>query len=246
MASLLILGGTAEARALAAALVPGHTVVTSLAGRTGKPEAIAGSVRTGGFGGADGLTAYLRGTRPDALIDATHPFARRISANARAACDATGTPRLILTRPAWTLPARARAVRAATLADAAATLPGLARRAFLTVGRDSLDAFAAVQGVWFLVRMLDAPTAPLALADYAVMTGRPPFTEEAERALFIEHAIDTLVAKDAGGGATEGKILAAAGLGVTIVLIERPAREPGDTVETVAEAEDWIRQTLSA
>lgn len=246
MANVLILGGTADARALAAALAGRHAVVTSLAGRTRAPDTLAGSVRVGGFGGADGLAAYLREARIDVLVDATHPFAQRISANARAACDATDTPRLMLVRPAWTLSADARVVRAATLTDAAAALPGLARRAFLTVGRDSLDAFAGVEGVWFLVRMLDAPSAPLALADYAVVTGRPPFPEEAERALMREHAVDTLVAKNAGGAATEGKILAAAHLGLSILLIDRPPREPGDIVETVGQAEDWIKRTLSA
>lgn len=243
---VLILGGTAEARALATRLAADHEVITSLAGRTRAPHSLAGSVRTGGFGGAEGLATYLVQENIDVLVDATHPFAARIAANARQAADSAGVPRLVLDRPAWALPDDAAVTVVPSLDAAAAVVSGLSKRAFLTVGRDSLASFSEVTGVWFLVRLIEAPDGPLALKDYAVTTGRPPFDEDAERALIRDNAIDCVIAKNAGGAATAAKITAAVAEGLPIILIDRPPSEPGDTVTTAADAEDWIRRTLSA
>ena len=246
MAKILILGGTTEARELAESLTSDHDVITSLAGRTRTPDQGYGTLRVGGFGGAEGLAAYLAAEEVEAVVDATHPFSVRISANARAACDKAGVPRLMLIRPAWSLPESANVTTFPSPDAVAAALPDLAKRAFLTVGRDSLSAYSDVSGVWFLVRVLETPDGPLPLRDYGVVTDRPPFVEEDERALIREHAIDCLVAKNAGGTATQAKITAALAEGIRIVLIDRPPVEPGDAVAAVSDGEVWIRRTFSA
>src|SRR6185369_15683930 len=100
---VLILGGTQEAFRLAEHLADaaGIEIISSLAGRTREPRIPKGDVRTGGFGGAEGLTRYLREQRITHLVNATHPFAERISANAIAAAEAAGIPLMRLLRPAW-------------------------------------------------------------------------------------------------------------------------------------------------
>ncbi|CAA7626773.1 cobalt-precorrin-6A reductase [Magnetospirillum sp. SS-4] len=235
---LLILGGTAEAAALARAVAGRIETVTSLAGRAGIPS-LPGRVRVGGFGGAAGLEAFLRTEAIGRVIDATHPFAARISAHAGTACAALGIPRLMLRRPEWPRHPEDRWTEVADMAGAAAVLPGLGRRAFLTVGAGEVAAFAPVPDVWFLVRLLTA--GPLPLADHAVITGRPPFAEAAERALMAEHRIDVLVSKASGGSATYGKIAAARHLGIPVLMIRRPAPPAGAAVDSVAAAVEWLR-----
>lgn len=245
---LLILGGTAEAAALAQGAVDRLgdrlEVITSLAGRTAAPAAVAGAVRVGGFGGVGGLADYLRETRVDLVVDATHPFAETISAHARAACDAVGVPRLILLRPPWRCHPRDRWTEVADLAEAAAMLPTLGRRALLTVGVKSLGAFGEVTGVWFLVRLIDPPKEPLPMTDYRVILGRGPFTIEAERALLAHHRVDVLVAKASGGDATAAKIAAAREAGIPVVMVRRPLPEPGERVAAVAAALAWVGRRL--
>jgi len=174
MPRLLILGGTAEAAALARA-VAGMDVVTSVAGRTAPPR-LPGRVRVGGFGGAAGLEEFLRREAVDAVVDATHPFAARISAHAAAACAAAAVPRLMLLRPEWQPVTGDCWIEAADMDDAAARLPGLGRRALLAVGRQELAAFAAVTGVEFVVRLL--AEAPPPLPACRVVVGRGPFLVE--------------------------------------------------------------------
>lgn len=234
---LLILGGTAEAAALARAAAGRAEITTSLAGRAGVPT-IPGRIRIGGFGGADGLGAYLRAEGIEAVIDATHPFAARISAHAAAACAAAVVPLLTLRRPDWTRQAGDRWIEVETMAEAVTRLPGLGRRAFLTVGAGEVAAFAPIRDVWFLVRLLKDASLPL--ADYTVIPGRPPFAAEAERALMTEHGIDLLVSKASGGGATYGKIAAARRLGLPVLMIRRPPPPAGNSVDTVEAALDWL------
>lgn len=234
---ILILGGTAEAAALARALA-GRDVITALAGRTAARPDVPGRVRVGGFGGADGLAAFLRDEGITAVIDATHPFAARISDHAARACTLTGRPRLRLARPEWPRQPGDRWIAADSMADAAARLPGLGRRAFLTVGIQEVAAFAGLTGLWFLVRLIAAQ--PLPLADYTVVTGRGPFGEAAELALLRAHAIDVLVTKASGGPATHGKIAAARALGLPVLMVRRPPPPPGAAVGTVAEAVAWL------
>ncbi|MGW0816703.1 cobalt-precorrin-6A reductase [Streptomyces viridiviolaceus] len=225
---VLILGGTAEARRLAAALAarPGVRVTTSLAGRVTRPGPLEGDVRTGGFGGAEGLAAWLREHRVDALVDATHPFAGRITANAARAAAATGVPAVVLRRPGWRPAPGDRWHPVASLSAAADLLPGLGRRAFLTTGRLGLAAFGHLTELHFVVRSVEAPEPPLP-PDTRVLLARGPFTVPDETALLREHRIDVLVTKDSGGEATSAKLTAARELALPVVVVRRPPLPPG-------------------
>lgn len=160
---VLLLGGTAEARELAAALVgrPDTVVVSSLAGRVANPRLPVGEVRIGGFGGVDGLTQWLVEHQVDVLIDATHPYAERIRSSAVRAAEATGVPHLRLERPGWTSGPGDRWHRVPHLAAAADLVPRLGGRAFVTTGRQGLDAFLPLRDTWLLVRVVDEPQTPL-------------------------------------------------------------------------------------
>jgi precorrin-6A/cobalt-precorrin-6A reductase len=228
---VLILGGTAEARALAAVLVEsGVRVVSSLAGRVRDPALPAGEVRIGGFGGADGLAEWLRAHEVGALVDATHPFAARMTAHAAAATAATGVPLVVLRRPGWS--PEPGWVWTESLPAAAELLPSLGERPFLTTGRTSLAAFAWLD-LEFLVRCVDPPTGPLPRR-VRVLLDRGPYTVEGERALLGEHRIDVLVTKDSGGTMTRAKLVAAREEGVPVLVVRRPPLPPGvEAVQTV-------------
>lgn len=238
-ARVLILGGTADAARLARALAGRSevAVISSLAGRTAIVPDLPGSVRVGGFGGAEGLAAFLRDARIDRVVDATHPFAARISAHAAAACAATGVPRLMLARPGWQRQPGDCWIEADSMAAAAQALPQVGRRAFLTVGIGEVAAFAAMPDVWFLVRLIAAQSLPL--ADYRVVTGKGPFDADAEQDLLRAHDIDVVVTKASGGDATYGKIAAARALGLPVLMVRRPALPAGQQVTDVADAVRW-------
>jgi precorrin-6A/cobalt-precorrin-6A reductase len=241
---LLILGGTGEAAILARAVLArfGETLnlTTALAGRTQRPGPLPGRIRIGGFGGAAGLAAYLTEHGVDRLIDATHPFAARISTAARLACKEARVPRLLLLRPPWRRHSLDRWIEVNSMAAAAEIVGRFGRRAFLTVGAGEVTSFAAATGVHFLVRLIDPPKRPLPLHSYDVMVGRGPFALAEERHRLKRHAIDVLVCKASGGAATEAKILAARELGLPVIMVQRPPPEPGDAVETVEAAVDWV------
>jgi precorrin-6A/cobalt-precorrin-6A reductase len=247
-AHLLILGGTGEAAALAAAVLArfgsGVTVTTSLAGRTTQPKMPAGAVRSGGFGGVAALAAYLAAERVMAVIDATHPFAAQISAQAVAACAASGVKRLRLDRPAWPRHPGDRWIEVDDVRAAAAALPALGRRAFLTIGGRGLEAFAALPGMHFLVRLVEAPPQPLPLASAELLLGRGPFTLAEERLIMERHWIDMLVTKASGGTATAAKLDAARERKLPVVMLRRPAPPPGPHVTGIAAALDWLDETL--
>lgn len=243
-----MLGGTGEARDLAARLVAeGIEVTSSLAGRVSNPALPAGAVRIGGFGGADGLAAYLRDTAPDALIDATHPFAATISANAARACGTTGTPLLALRRTGWTprpgddwrrVPSVGAAAAAAREAG-----PGTV---FLTTGRRDLAAFAGDGAHHYLVRTVDPPDVALP-ARHTLLLARGPYDLAGERALLREHGVVLLVTKDSGGALTEAKLDAARELRVPVLVVDRPPLPPGvRTVASVADALSWVRGSAGA
>lgn len=243
---VLILGGTTEARQLAADLAgdPALRVTSSLAGRVAEPRLPAGRVRIGGFGGAPGLAGWLREHRADVLVDATHPYADTISRHAARAAADTAVPLLVLRRPGWTAVPGDRWVPADSPEQAAALLPGLGRRVFLTTGRQELAAFADPAGpadLFFLVRSVDAPEPPLP-RHTEVLLARGPFTLEGERALLREHRIEVLVTKDSGGAATAAKLTAARELGLPVVMVRRPPT-PTDVpvAPTVPDALAWIR-----
>ncbi|MEU6355487.1 cobalt-precorrin-6A reductase [Streptomyces sp. NPDC047072] len=239
---VLILGGTTEARELAAALAgrPGFRVTTSLAGRVSRPGAVAGEVRIGGFGGVEGLADWLRAEHVDALVDATHPFARAITANAAQAAAATGVPSVVLRRPGWRPGPQDRWYPVDSLAEAADLLPSLGRRVFLTTGRVELAAFAHLTDLHFVVRSVELPEPPMPPRT-EVLLARGPFTPADETALLQEHCIDVLVTKDSGGAATSAKLTAARELALPVVVVRRPPLPEGVTaVFDVAGVREWL------
>ncbi|WP_188195400.1 cobalt-precorrin-6A reductase [Nonomuraea sp. SYSU D8015] len=245
MRRVLILGGTAEARALAAELAadPGVHVVSSLAGRVSNPRLPVGEVREGGFGGPDGLAAFLVGERIDAVVDATHPFAQRMTASAAEAAARTGVPLLVLRRPGWQEGPGDAWQRVGSLREAADRLraPGAPTRVFLTTGRRSLPVFTGLPGVWLLARSVDPPEPPVP-DNVHVLLDRGPYTVEGETALIREHRLEVLVTKDSGGRMTAAKLVAARELGLPVIMVNRPALPPGvRLVDTVAAAADWAQ-----
>ncbi len=238
---VLILGGTTEARHLAEALTgTPWRVTTSLAGRVAAPRALPGAVRVGGFGGAEGLAAWLRAHRVTALVDATHPFAATMSFHAAEAAAATGVPLLALRRPGWTRLPGDDWHDAASLDEAASLLPGLGSRVFLTTGRTGLAAFTGHPGLWFLVRAVDPPEPPLP-ARSEVLLDRGPFTLEGERALLARHRVDVLVTKDSGGTATAPKLTAAREAALPVIVVRRPPVPDGvPQAATSAAALAWL------
>ncbi len=240
---LLILGGTAEAAAIAeqAVALSGMKVITSLAGRTRAPRRVPGEQRIGGFGGPKAMADYLRDERIDVLIDATHPFAVNISANAAAACDAAGIPRLILVRPPWQPSPDDDWIAVDDGPAAAAEIAARGfRRGFLATGRQELPAFAGLADIWLLVRLVDPPVEPLPLANYDVVTGRGPFVEAEEHAMLSNRDIDVIVAKNAGGAGSWPKMAAARQLNIPVVMIERGQTQTGEVVETVDDVMAWL------
>ena len=236
---VLVLGGTGEARRLATALVDrGVDVLSSLAGRTAEPLLPPGEVRIGGFGGAEGLAAWLREHPVRAVVDATHPFAATMTAHAAQAAAATGTALLRLQRPGWHQRPGDDWRWVDTLEEAAAAVAGF-RHIFVTTGRMGLGAFAGLtQEV--LVRSVDPPEPPLPPRTTVVLE-RGPFTVEEELALIRDHGVDVVVTKDSGGSLTEAKLTAARQLGVPVVVVRRPPLPPGvPVVTTVEEALQWL------
>jgi len=239
---VLLLGGTTEARHLAAALVgdPRVHVVSSLAGRVCAPRLPEGEVRVGGFGGVEGLVSWVRAERIDAVVDATHAFAQQITSVAKQACSEAGLPLLVLRRPEWLSGPGDdwRPVR--SLPDAAALLPELGERVLLTTGRQGVAAFAALDRLWFLVRSVDPPAPPVP-ARTQVLLARGPFTVPGELALLREHRIDVLVTKNSGGAMTSAKLDAARRLGLPVVMVSRPPEPDIPQVTTAAEARRWVQ-----
>ncbi|GAC1395890.1 MAG: cobalt-precorrin-6A reductase [Vulcanimicrobiaceae bacterium] len=246
--TILILGGTQDARDLAGLLVDDRTlhVVSSLAGRTRAPSLPPGEVRVGGFGGVDGLVAYLRERHVAAVVDATHPFAARMHAHAARACANAGVPIVALDRPAWAARPGERFINVCDVEAAARVAAETGRRIFVTVGRQELAPFARIVDRFVLVRAIDPPDPALLPPDATVVLARGPFALADERALLRAHAIDCIVAKNSGGTATSAKLDAARELGISVVLVERPPRPPGTRVSSVADAARWVRAVCDA
>ena len=235
---VLLLGGTGEARELAARLHPDIDVISSLAGRVPDPALPVGPVRIGGFGGVDGLREWLRDNDISAVIDATHPFAATMTAHAAQACAELGLPHLVLARPAWDT---RDAILVASDTEAAQVVAdrGFAR-VFLTTGRSGLAPFTS-SGAWFLIRVVTPPDAALLPPDHRLLLSRGPYGYDDERALLRDNRIDVLVTKNSGGRLTEAKLAAARDLGVPVVMIDRPPLPGGVlTVSSVGEAVEWL------
>ncbi|TIS96330.1 cobalt-precorrin-6A reductase [Mesorhizobium sp.] len=240
---ILILGGTAEARQLAGTLAARTDVslTLSLAGRTESPVAQGVPTRVGGFGGAGGLAAYLRQNQIGLLIDATHPYAAQISANAAEAAHEAGVPIIALRRPGWEPAERDRWTLVDGVTDAVQALGTAPRRVFLALGRQEVAAFEAAPQHHYLIRSVDPVEPRLAVPDATYLLARGPFREADEHALLRDHHIDAVVSKNSGGEATYGKIAAARALSIEVVMIRRPALQDvasAETVEALAEMVD--------
>jgi precorrin-6A/cobalt-precorrin-6A reductase len=234
---ILILGGTTEARRIAQALASRQDVevTLSLAGRTEAPTQQPVPVRVGGFGGAEGLARHLRAERVDLLIDATHPYAARMSANAASGAAMAGVRLLALRRPAWQ---RVSGDRWTGVADAQAAVHALGadrRRVFLALGRQEIQPFEAAPQHAYLVRSIDPIEPPLAVLDATYLLARGPFGEDDEFRLLAGHGIDAIVCKNSGGSATYGKVAAARRLGVEVIMLERPHLPAVEAVTEVGE-----------
>lgn len=241
---ILVLGGTGEARTLAAMLdEAGAAFVSSLAGRVANPRLPVGPVRIGGFGGADGLREWLIANRIRAVVDATHPFAATMTRNAaRAAADA-GVPLLRLRRDPWIPSEGDHWVRVPDLPTAAREVRRRGRRVFLTTGRQDVGAFADIDTAWFLIRVVDPPTSELP-PHHEILRSRGPYHHDAELELLRSRQIDLLVTKNSGGPLTRAKLDAAAELGIEVVVVDRPAEPDLPTVSDAAEARAWLRRLL--
>ncbi|MDX8444964.1 cobalt-precorrin-6A reductase [Mesorhizobium captivum] len=232
---ILILGGTTEARQLAGKLArrEDFSVTLSLAGRTESPIAQGVPVRAGGFGGAAGLAAYLGQEHIHLLIDATHPYAARISANAAEAARQAGAPILALRRPGWETVAGDRWTLVDNVAEAVRALGAASRRVFLAIGRQEAGAFEAAPQHSYLIRSVDPVEPKLTVPDALYLLARGPFPEADERALLEKHGINAVVSKNSGGDATYGKIAAARALGIEVIMVRRPPLPDVPSAETV-------------
>jgi precorrin-6A/cobalt-precorrin-6A reductase len=236
---VLILGGTGQARALADALHEQgrHEVISSLGGRTSRPVLPVGEVRVGGFGGAGGLIEYLRAESIDVLVDATHPFATRISANAADAAASAGVRLIVLRRRPWVAGAGDRWVVVPEVAVAVREVAGLPEGAvvFLALGRREVGVFAGDDRHSFVIRSVDPPGGDLPVR-HRVVLGRGPFTVDGERALLRECGAEVLVCRNSGGAEGAAKLAAARELGIVVVMVAAPVVGVGvSSVESVGE-----------
>ena len=239
---VLLLGGTSEARMLAARLDADErfTVETSLAGATEKPLPVAGGSRRCGFGGTAGLADYLRAASVDIVIDGTHAFAATISRNAAEACDQTKTERLVVQRPPWEKTEGDRWLDVSDVPEAAAAVSQRGGRVFITIGRQDIAAFSGCRDAWFLIRSIDRPKQMIEVENYQLLQARGPFDFAAEKALLETNSIDLIVSKNSGGPDTYAKIEAARALALPVVMIRRPTPPDGSTVPSVEAALAWL------
>jgi precorrin-6A/cobalt-precorrin-6A reductase len=229
---ILILGGTAEARQIAASLMAlGHDVTSSLAGVTSHPLLPEGKMRVGGFGGAEGLRAYLQQNSTDVLVDATHPFAAIISRNAYEALEGTAAQLLRFEREAWTKVDGDNWISVAALSEAARILPSNAK-VFVTTGRKELLQFLDRTDLSGVIRTVEPPAETLPL-NWRVILDRPPHTLESELILFQNEAFTHVISKNAGGLATRSKLDAARQRGLSVVMIQRPFKPACETFNDV-------------
>ena len=243
MIRVLILGGTRDAVDLAgaAAALDGTEIVYSLAGVTREPNLPGCQVRTGGFGGPEGLRKYIQSTRIDAVVDATHPFAAEIAANALAACRQTGVPRLKFLRQPWQPGPDDDWIEAASTSDAAAYLADHPGTAFLTIGGRELAAFAGLPNCRFVVRYIHPPKGGVRLENCAVVVDRGPFDASGESGLMRTRGVQYLITKNSGGEGAAAKLGAARSLGIPVIMIARPAPPEGKIAGTEAEAIAWLQ-----
>jgi precorrin-6A/cobalt-precorrin-6A reductase len=241
MPRILLLGGTTEASLLARALADAKAdAVFSYAGRTAAPVAQPLPQRVGGFGGVEGLVAYLKDQRITHVVDATHPFAAGMSRNAITACSELGLPLVALERPAWRAGPGDRWTHVADTEAAVSALPDTPARVFLAIGKQTLQPFDAKPQHHYLLRLVDPPEGPLPLPNAQAIIARGPFDLATDLALLRDHQITHIVAKNAGGAGAEAKLTAARQLGLPVILIDRPALPPRQVLGTVGQVMAWL------
>ena len=221
-------------------------IVLSLAGRTMSPAPLPVPVRRGGFGGAAGLAHYLIERRIDAMVDATHPYAKIMSANASAAARKSGVAFVALRRPAWLAISGDHWDEAADVGEAVRKLGDRPRRVFVALGRNELAPFVNAMQHFYLIRSVDPVDPPLSLPHAAYVMGRGPFSEADDRAMLLDHAIDIVIAKNSGGAATYGKIAAARALGIPVIMVRRPPAPEAPAVESLDDAIAWLDHALTS
>lgn len=237
---ILVLAGTGEARALIQGLVEaGHSVVASLSGATRMPKQLGCETRVGGFGGDAGFVAWLAAHPVDLIIDATHPFAHRISNRTFKICAEKGLPYLQILRQEWTANSGSNWFFIDKPEDAADHISA-DDVVFLATGRQTLQSFARVKAKWLYCRQIDPPDGEFPFEKGEFIIGRPPFSQEDEVALFKKLGVSCLVVKNAGGQASRTKLDAARALGIRVLMINRPVQPAGLKVETVSKALDWV------
>jgi precorrin-6A/cobalt-precorrin-6A reductase len=239
---LLILGGSGEAADLARTLYGDarYDVTLSLAGRTNAPSQLPGNLWKGGFGGAEGLARTLKDSKFDLVIDATHPFANQMKANAIEAARLAGVPLLAIRRPPWVQCARDNWILVDSIKSAAEALGETAKHVFLTTGRDELRPFVRASQHFYLLRSVEAPAPDELPIHVELITARGPFRLSDELALLKQYAIDIVVTKNSGGDATSAKLEAARKLGLPVIMVRRPMLPEAPSVETVADALQWL------
>ncbi len=239
---ILLLAGTGEATEIARQLSDaGHHITSSLAGATRSPKALAGRVRSGGFGGDAGFAAWLDAHEPDLVIDATHPFAARVSLRSARICAEKKVAYLQLLRPPWTVHSGKKQHEVASVAQARALVPAGAV-VFLATGRQTLSSFGAFSDCRLICRQIDPPEGPFPFPNGEFRIGRPPFSVEDEVALFKELSVDWLIVKNAGGTASYTKIEAAEQLGIPVIFLARPAQPDAERVSSVDGVMKWVER----
>ena len=241
---ILIIGGTGEARSLAAALIAeGFAPVTSLAGVTRLPLLPEGEVRRGGFGGVEGLRHYLEEANIAGLADASHPFAAQISGHAHEAALQAGVPYLRLERPQWAPEPQDHWIEVNDIAEAIAALPPRAQ-AMVTIGRKDIAAFFARADLGGVARMIEAPACEVP-PGWTLLLARPPFTVASETALLVEHGISHLASKNAGGDETQAKMFAAREKNIPVIMVRRPVKPEAPSFSRAADLIAVLRRLLS-
>lgn len=244
MTGVLLLGGTTEASALAEALAQCDIKAWfSYAGRTLKPKTQPIPTRIGGFGGVAGLVDWLRQHDVSHLIDATHPFAAGMSANALQACALTGVEFCAFERLAWQAESADRWRCVPDIAAAVDALPEEQSKIFLAIGRQHIEAFAKQPQHHYLLRLVDPPQTPLPLPWVNWLVERGPFTAEQDLAMLHEHAIDMIICKNSGGSAAVSKLIAARELHLPVIMIDRPILQDSKRCHSVDEVLGWLADT---
>lgn len=239
-ADILIIGGSAEARHLAAHLAGRASALLPGPERLAHPWAVP--VLTEDLSD-EGLAQVLAsGCRM--VVDASHPNDWRTSQVAAKGATAAGLPILRLERPPWRPSRRDRWVRLCDERDARCHVaPG--QRVFLATGRETLMRFACLNGVYIIARQISDHHAPFPLPRGRFLHGVAPFSVAEEAALLRRLRIDWLILRNAGGPGGWPKLEAARRLGLRVGMIDRPVLPPVPVVRGVSAALERIGTWLA-